>query len=64
MEGDVQQANAKATKMESSLIESKHELLRVQEMLELAGKELEKKVCIILLHHRQNLLVVAKHMIL
>ena len=44
MEGDVQQANAKADKMESSLIESKHELLKVQEMLEMASKDLEKKV--------------------
>ncbi|KAF6023464.1 LZTFL1 [Bugula neritina] len=44
MEGDVQQANAKADKMESNMVETKHELLKVQEMLDMAEKELEKKV--------------------
>ena len=44
MEGDIKQANEKASKMESSLVESKHELLKVQEMLEMAEQELEKKV--------------------
>lgn len=44
MQGDIQQANAKANKMESNLVQSKHELLKVQEMLEMAEKELEKKV--------------------
>ena len=45
MEGDIQQAHARANKMEGSLVESKHELLKVQEMLEMASKDLEKKVC-------------------
>lgn len=44
MEGDVQQANAKADEMESNMVETKHELLKVQEMLDMAEKELEKKV--------------------
>lgn len=46
MEGDVQQANAKANKMEGNLVETKHELLKVQDMLDMAEKELEKKVSI------------------
>lgn len=45
MEGNIAQANAKANKMETNLVESRHELLKVQEMLEMAEKELEKKVC-------------------
>ena len=44
MKGDLQRASAKADEMESSLVSSKHELLRVQEMLEMANTELEKKV--------------------
>lgn len=51
MEGDIEQANDKANKMESSLVESRHELLKVQEMLEMAEKELEKKVCLLLWRH-------------
>lgn len=55
MQGDIQQANANASKMESSLVESKHELLRVQEMLEMAEKELEKKVLTLALPTRLSI---------
>ncbi|XP_067931282.1 leucine zipper transcription factor-like protein 1 [Watersipora subatra] len=44
MEGDAGQAKSKATELQSNLISSKHELLKVQEMLEMANMELEKKV--------------------
>jgi len=44
MEGDLRTASRRADGVQTELVDTKHELLRVKEMLEMAEKELEKKV--------------------